>query len=236
MKKIMLFVVALFLFCSCEPESNDSKINRSLLWSASCKVSIQAGNNQKKNVEVIGDSVAVHRLSVYVAEMGGLLNENLWELHVEPSFHTRDSWTFNMRSLERDTINHTFTFWNSFVIKFHDFYMVNDEQVGLAGSEYLGILASYDLPLFRAIYDTVEHRYINPISESGVVPGRYYPNLVWDTLGYIPFSLMEKNRNILNQMLEEKRLEDMLEFFESGAYVIYTCTGEEYLKARQELN
>ncbi|MDE7102324.1 MAG: hypothetical protein K2O37_05970, partial [Bacteroidales bacterium] len=82
-------------------------------------------------------------------------------------------------------------------------------------------------------YDTVKHKYRDINNRPW--PG-YEPNLVWDTLGYIPFSLMEKNRNILLQMLEEKRYQDMIDFFESGAYVIYTCTGEEYRKARQELD
>ncbi|MDE5761938.1 MAG: hypothetical protein K2H68_00280 [Bacteroidales bacterium] len=239
MKKLLLLTIALFLFCSCEPEGkpegNDNKNKKSMLWNASCKVNIQTGNNQKKNVEVVGDSVAVHRLCVYADEMGGLLNKDLWHLQVDTFWHTRDSWTFNMASLERDTINHIFTFWNSFVIQFHDYYIENGEQMGLEGSEYLGLLASYDLPLFRAIYDTVKHEY-KDLEEKGWPGWEGYPNLVWDTLGYIPFSLMEKNRNILLQMLEEKRYQDMLDFFKSGAYVIYTCTGEEYRKARQELD
>ncbi len=236
MKKLLLLTIALFLFCSCEPEGNNNKSKKSMLWNASCKVNIQAGNGQKKNVEVVGDSVAVHRLCVYADEMGGLLNKDLWHLQVDTFWHTRDSWTFNMASLERDTINHTFTFWNSFVIQFHDYYMENGEQMGLEGSEYLGLLASYDLPLFRAIYDTVKHEYMDPYNIYGLPGLVENPTLVWDTLGYIPFSLMEKNRNILLQMLEEKRYQDMLDFLESGAYVIYTCTGEEYRKARQELD
>ena len=236
MKRILLFAVALLLFCSCEPESNDNKSKKSMLWNASCKVNIQAENGQKKNVEVVGDSVAVHRLCVYADEMGGLLNKDLWHLQVDTNWHTRDSWTFRMTSLERDTINHTFTFWNRFVIAFHDYYMENDEQMGVEGSEYLGFFASYDLPLFRAIYDTVKHEYKEPYSSNGWPGGESFPNLVWDTLGYVPFSLMEKNRNILLQMLEEKRYQDMIDFLASGAYVIYTCTGEEYRKARQELD
>ncbi|MDE5610173.1 MAG: hypothetical protein K2I66_07315 [Bacteroidales bacterium] len=239
MKKILLFAVALFLFCSCEPESkpegNDNKSKKSILWNASCKVNIQAENKQKKNIEMVGDSAAVHNLCVYAEQMGGLLNKDLWHLQVDTNWHTRDSWFFNMRSLTRDTVNHTFTFWNSFVIDFHDYYIENDEQVGLEGTEYLGFFASYDLPLFRAVYDTVNHQYKHP-EESGWPGYERWPNLVWDTLGYVPFAIMEKNRNILLQMLEEKRYQDMIDFFESGAYVIYTCTGEEYRKARQELD
>lgn len=234
MKKLLLLTFVLCLFCSCEHESNDNKSKKSLLMYAACKVNVQAGNNQKKSVEVVGDSAAVHNLCVYAYEMGGLLNKDLWHLQVDTFWHTRESWTYNMNDGgERDTINHTFTFWNDFVIRFHDYYIENEEQVGVEGSEYLGLLASYDLLFFRAAYDTVKHKYrdINDRPWPG-----YEPNLVWDTLGYIPFSLMEKNRNILLQMLEEKRYQDMLDFFKSGAYVIYTCTGEEYRKARQELD
>lgn len=237
MKKILLFATALFLLGSCKPESDDNKSKKSRLCNASCKVNIQAGNSQQKSVEVVGDSATVHRLCLYAMEMGGLLNKNLWHLQVDTVFHTRDSWTLSLGAIERDTINHTFTFWNSFVIRFHDFYMENDEQIGVEGSEYLGILACYDLPLFRAVYDTVKHEYQDPFETFIGYPGsESSPSLVWDTLGYIPFSLMEKNRNILIRMLEEKRYQDMLDFFASGAYVIYTCTGEEYRKACQELN
>ncbi|MDE5544040.1 MAG: hypothetical protein K2I83_01350, partial [Bacteroidales bacterium] len=94
MKKILLFAVALFLFCSCEPESkpegNENKSKKSMLWNASCKVNIQTGNNQKKNVEVVGDSAAVHNLCVYAKQMGGLLNKDLWHLQVDTNWHTRD--------------------------------------------------------------------------------------------------------------------------------------------------
>ncbi len=224
MKKILLFVLALICFCSCEHEQDGNGGKKSLLMYAECKMDIKAGSHQRKSIEMIGDSVAVHRLCRYALQMCGKMNDTLYANYVDTVWNTTDSWHFEMwDNIQRDTINHTFTFWNDFVVSFHDWYMENGEQVGIEGTEYLGLLAGYDHPVFRGKYDTVEHIYVDPLK--GLA---YVPDAVYDTLGYIPLSLMDKNRRILNQMLEEKRYQDMIDFFRSGAYIIYTCTGEEY--------
>lgn len=233
-----LLLAALLLVACDKPAKKETS---QVLKQAVCKVNIDS-QDKRKAVDIVGDSVSVHRLSRYACEY-----QAIW-VNFGPAHHKvdneRDWRTFYDDApgfFTRDTLAHTFSFHSDFIVKWEQESIVDGVYIGVDGTEYLGWLACSENVVFQAVYDTVQKKYIDPYNYTTLnefsVGNPWYPNNVYDTLGYIPNSLMKKNRAILQNMMDEKRFVDMVEFFKSGAYVIYTCTGAEYRElARQGLN
>ena len=229
MKKIIVLALAV-LCCACDKPRKDNKT--SILMFAECKMDIQKGSNRngrKAGLDVVGDSIAVHRLSRYATRICGKLNDTLaMEKGRDPYTWVYDFWDNGLGVYKRDTVNHIFTFPNDVAICFREWYLDEQgEQVGVEGSEYPGLLVWFDYPVFCGRYDTVKHVYIGSYEEFTDFANYPYYNQVYDTLGYIPSTLMRQNRAILTQLLAERRYQDVLDFFKT-TYHIYTCTGEEY--------
>lgn len=233
MKKVFFLLLAI-LFVACEkPEKKETS---QVLRQAVCKVNIDSPS-QRKAVDIVGDSASVHRLSRYACcYLATWVNFGPDHNRNEPDW--RYFYGDQTGFFSRDTLVHTFSFHSDFIVKWEDEHLVDGVYIGVDGTEYLGWLACSENVVFNAVYDTVLKRYMDPYSDGGnsFIVGNDNDN-VFDTLGYIPNSIMKKNRAILQKMMDEKRFVDMVDFFKSGAYTIYTCTGEEYRElARQGLN
>ena len=235
MKKCVLLLTAVLLVACEKPEKKGTS---QVLKQAICKMNIDS-QNKRKAVDIVGDSVSVHRLSRYVCNYSGQWVDfgpdhnkvtDPMELADSRYFFTDGSY------FRRDTLAHTFSFHSDYIVRWEQEHIVDGVYIGVDGTEYLGWLTCTENVVFQAVYDTALKRYRDPY----LYPGDFDlndPNQVLDTLGYIPNSLMRKNRAILQNMMDEKRFVDMVDFFKSGAYTIYTCTGEEYRElARQGLN
>lgn len=220
----MLLTAILLVACDKPTKKETSQV----LKQAVCKMNIDS-QNKRKAVDIIGDSVSVHRLSRYAC------NYYAHKMNYGPDHPITDPVEFERRYFyfddpdffTRDTLAHTFSFHSDFIVQWEQENIVDGVYIGVDGTEYLGWLACSENVVFQAIYDTALKRYRDPY----LYPGDFNfddPNQVLDTLGYIPNSLMRKNRAILQNMMDEKRFGDMVDFFKSGAYTIYTCTGEEY--------
>lgn len=227
MKKVFFLLLAAILFVACEKPAKEE--NSLILKQAVCKMNIDS-QNKRKAVEIVGDSVSVHRLSRYACNYCGIKTnygrpDNLKDTTSESRCFYNDDPSFFMR----DTLAHTFSFHSDLIVKWEQENIVDGVYIGVDGTEYLGWLTCSENVVFNAVYDTVLKRYRDPYrySEEDFVVGNNNDN-VFDTLGYIPNSIMKKNRAILQNMMDEKRFVDMMDFFKSGAYTIYTCTGEEY--------
>ena len=252
-KFILLFTALAVLCCACnKPEKKEEQSSRTLKW-AIAKMDILPGHTRNtKAVDIVGDSIAVHTLCLYFSNLIEFVD---WEDSILGKYSCSPVEDLVVRTenfsgeqgiiFQRDTINHVFSFSNDAVIGWgdSDWDPINRIYTGIEGTEYLGWLACGENVVFRAVYDTVLKRYISPCYDDEnllvVGPTNSYPNnpRVYDTLGYIPNSLMKANRAYLEQLLKEKRYQEMVDFFESGAYKVYTCTGEEYRElARQGLN
>lgn len=231
MKKVFFLLLAAILFVACEKPAKEE--TSQVLRQAVCKMNIDSPS-KRKAVDIVGDSISVHRLSRYACNYWGIrVNYGLPPNWVDTALERRTFFDDEPGMFSRDTLAHTFSFHSDFIIKWAEEHVVDGVYIGVDGTEYLGWLATSENVVFNAVYDTVLKRYKDPCrySEEGggnsFIVGNNNDN-VYDTLGYIPNSIMKKNRAILQNMMDEKRFVDMVDFFKSGAYVIYTCTGEEY--------
>lgn len=246
MKKIIVLALAV-LCCACDKPSKDDRT--SILMFGECRMDIRKGssrNGSKAGLDIVGDSIAVHRLSRYACSLSGKMNDSLAtesgrNPDVNPYAVPLDYlfWEDGLGIYKRDTVNHTFNFPNDIAISFHDYYINEQgEQMGVRGTEFPGFLFWLDYPIFRGVYNPETQSFIFSREEREKWGGYPHPsnNVVWDTLGYIPSSLMRENREIVKKMLAEQRYQDVLEFFKT-AFHIYACTGEEYRElVRQGLN
>lgn len=227
MKKVFFLLLAAILFVACEKPAKEE--TSQVLRQAVCKMNIESPS-KRKAVEIVGDSISVHRLSRYTCSYWGIrVNYGLPPNWVDTALEWRYFYGDQTGFFSRDTLAHTFSFHSDFVVKWAEEHFVDGVYIGVDGTEYLGWLACSENVVFNAVYDTVLKRYRDPYrgSEEDFLVGNNNDN-VFDTLGYIPNSIMKKNRAILQNMMDEKRFVDMVDFFKSGAYTIYTCTGEEY--------
>ncbi len=224
MKKVFFLLLAI-LFVACEKPAQEE--TSQVLRQAVCKMNIES-RSKKKAVDIVGDSISVHRLSRYTCCYWGL-----WVNYGPNHNRTEPDWRYfygdQTGFFSRDTLAHTFSFHSDFIVQWGEEHLEDGVYIGVDGTEFLGWLACSENVVFNAVYDTVLKRYRDPFrgSEEDFIVGNNNDN-VFDTLGYIPNSIMKKNRAILQNMMDEKRFVDMVNFFKSGAYTIYTCTGEEY--------
>lgn len=214
-------------FFSCKPDK-EKEFDYSSLQYAQCVMDIRPQNKTKTAVDIIGDSVAVHNLSRYLAYVSAL--------YVGPDFFgdtvanivTCRNFQNNLY-MRLDTINHACIFFNDAVVcQFTDHHKEEDYYA-------LGWAVSRQDYIFCAYYDTENKRYFDPLNATdrdwlaldSTLPewnGKYY---AIDTLGYIPNSQVFENLARLERLMAEEKIEEMLELFKSD-YHIYTCTGEEY--------
>lgn len=231
MKKVFFLLLVAILFVACEKPAKEE--TSQVLRQSVCKMNIES-QSKTKAVDIVGDSVSVHRLSRYACGYQCMwvnygLPPNVWDTR----YDRRTFFDDEPGMFLRDTLAHTFSFHSDYVVKWGEEHIVDGVYIGVDGTEHLGWLTCSQNVVFHAVYDTVQKRYRDPYRYSeegrgnGFIVGNNNDN-VYDTLGYIPNSIMKKNRAILQNMMDEKRFVDMVDFFKSGAYVIYTCTGEEY--------
>lgn len=226
MKKVFFLLLAI-LFVACEKPTQEE--TSQVLRQAVCKMNIES-QSKRKAVDIVGDSISVHRLSRYACSYWGVrINYGPAHYREDTSLEWRNFSGNQTGFFSRDTLAHTFSFHSDFVVQWAEEHLVDGVYIGVDGTEHLGWLACSENVVFNAVYDTVLKRYRDPYrgSEEDFLVGNNNDN-VFDTLGYIPNSIMKKNRAILQNMMDEKRFVDMVDFFKSGAYTIYTCTGEEY--------
>ncbi|MCM1041451.1 MAG: hypothetical protein NC396_03350 [Bacteroides sp.] len=237
MKKLLFFIFlsVMCIMMSCNPEGQNRNKSRILVY-ALCKMDIKSGQKPRKDagLDIEGDSIAVHKLARWAILMTGHFYKGM------PYFDTIWNPTREFQSpiltwdnicFSRDTLNHVFTFSNDAVIEWREKEVIDGEMVGIDGFEYLGWLASFEDCVFVSYCDSTRTVCYDPLTSSFDWPQER------DTLGYIPSRMLKENREHLMSLLAEKRYQDMIDFFKSGAYTIYTCTGEEYRElVRQGLN
>ena len=237
MRKLLpvIFLSVLCMMVSCQPDNKTKEQKSRILMFAACEMNIKSGHSNKKDISIEGDSVAVHKLARWAIEMHGhFCKETPYrDTILNPSrYFESPLLTWDNTGFSRDTLNHTFTFSNDAVIKWREAEVIDGEEVGIDGSEYLGWMATIeDCVLVSFCDSTKTDGYYDPLTSS------LYCLQDYDTLGYIPSRMLRENREYLTTLLKEKRYQDMIDFFKSGAYTIYTCTGEEYRElVRQGLN
>lgn len=237
MKKLPLLLVLAFAVLACRHE--EKEIDYRALRHAQLKMDIVAGKTSetKNGVGIAGDSAAVHFLTRYAANMMGSTNKFVMAIDTVSGpvdWGLRD-WS-GLGDFSRDTVRHVFSFSNSSVVwyeikvwyeneEWHEKVDPNSYRLGaLVCREDLVICSMIDrytgevMDRLNDVNDTI----IPYIHGSG-----YEDRYRYDTLGYIPNSQMLANRAHLQNLLDEKKYQEMLDYFKT-AYTIYTCTGEEY--------
>lgn len=236
----MLFCCIVLTVFSCKPESGDKDPIGDLRW-ALCKMDIKNNprSGTKNSIDIIGDSAAVHQLSRYMVIYQGMRVNSGFEPFIE-TYPVRNGWCqdHSPSSFMRDTVNHTFTFMNTAAVAWE----VDGDGIPVEGTVRAGYITAMEDLVFCAVPDSTKNAYCDPFDMEPT--GNEWGDYHWpwfndvavgvelglieiDTLGYIPNSQMRANRAHVEQLIREKKYQEILDFFKTG-YHIYTCTGEEY--------
>ncbi|MCH5243419.1 MAG: hypothetical protein J1F29_00775 [Lentimicrobiaceae bacterium] len=237
MKKIFFILAVAIVAVACKKEEKEHDSSDILIY-ALCKMDI-SGKPQAKAFDVVGDSVSVHKLSRYMSFYTGNLVNYGWGDFIINTHQEILFTDYLTRYYQRDTINHTFSFTNDAVICWMEENVVDGQlRGGKDGTEYLGYVVCMEDFVFCAAYDACAENgveceagkeYFDPVTATQADWGEFigYHYVSYDTLGYIPNSQMRANRAHLQGLIDERKYQEMLDFFKRG-YCIYTCTGEEY--------
>lgn len=211
---------------SCKTEQNeptDVDPHYYSLQKASVKMNVVDRGGDNRRVDIIGDSAAVSKLVRWAVELNGVSTEH-YPLRLRLPLDIDD-----IRS-DRDTINNFLYFNFSAVFDFMQNADLNGDGIfeGVPGTEFEGWLLDIIHPVVIAQYDTILNRYADPFVSWGEWPSTNHFNSIYDTVGYIPQSQLDANRDTLKHLFAEKQYKKMEEMLEEGLFTIYTCTGEEY--------
>ena len=234
MKKIIFILAAAMLAVSCsKPESGNKKEDARILQRARIRMEVK-DNRKPAKTDIVGDSAAVKLLARY----GYMLHSRYVRLDPRDDSavwygHTRERLldVDHYDLVTRDTAECVFLFGYPLTFDYTNYDMNADGVMqGRPGTEVQGLLISDDNPVIVGFYDTIRNRYqdpLIPLAEQEPMVDWWECNTRCDTFGYIPQSMMDANRPLLEKFFKEGRYSEMEKIMKTG-YTIYTCTGEEY--------
>lgn len=240
-KFIFLFaLLPLLLLSGCEKPNKAPNEYYGRLQKACVRLKVQNNTSDGRKAQVVGDSAAVWKAVRWGTNLHWLdLKTNTPTLWGGLSLTRWDMF-------DRDTTERVYIFGYECVVRYSDTEPdENGIYIGVPGSEVWGVLMLGENFVICGIYDTLHNVYYDPFSEKqwndddpshgwdgGTCPGK----LRYDTLGYIPNSIVRTNRERLIPLFNAGKYSEMMKIMEND-YVIYTCTGEEYRElVRQGLN
>ena len=239
-KFIFLFVaLPLLVLSSCEKPNKEPNEYYGKYQKACVRLKVQNNTAKGRKAQVIGDSAAVWKCVRWGT------NLRFFDFYFQTDALDGLSLT-RWDMFDRDTIECAYIFGYECVVRYGR--IESDENgigYGVPGSEEWGVLMEAENFTICGMLDTLHNVYYDPFSDTpwneddpsrgwdgGTCPGRW----IYDTLGYIPNSIVRANRERLIPLFNEGKYSEMMKIMEND-YVIYTCTGEEYRElARQGLN
>lgn len=206
---------------------------------ACVRLKVQNNTTDGRKAQVVGDSAAVWKAVRW--------GTNLHNYDMEADLTSQDGISLTRWDLfDRDTVECIYILGYESVVLYGR--LEPDENGiwnGVPGSEKWGFLMTCENMVIVGMYDSLHDVYYDPFSEKPWIEND--PSYGWDgdicpggwrydTLGYIPNSVVRANRERLIPLFDEGKYSEMMKIMEND-YVIYTCTGEEYRElARQGLN
>lgn len=238
-KSLLLLVALSLLLSGCKKPEKEPNEYYGKYQKACVRMKVQNNTSNGRKAQVVGDSTAVWKCVRYGVSLHN--HNRVYDIVSPDGIYLLWSLLF-----QRDTTECVYIFGYPCVIDYAE--QAPDENGywnGVPGTEIEGFLLRCDNFVISGIYDTVHNIYYDPFSGKpeneddpsyGWDGGSCPSNWVYDTLGYIPNSIVHANRERLIPLFKEGKYSEMIKIMEND-YVIYTCTGEEYRElARQGLN
>ena len=234
-KLIFLFTaLPLLLLSSCEKPNKEQGEYYGKFQKACVRLKVQNNTSGERKAQVVGDSAAVWKCVRWGT------NLRFFDFHFQTDAH--DGLSLNRWDMfDRDTIECTYIFGYECVVRYGRTEPdENGIYQGVPGSEEWGILMEAENFVICGLYHDTICTYYDPFLEDKwseiYDPHATNDKLHYDTLGYIPNSIVRANRERLIPLFNEGKYSEMMKIMEND-YVIYTCTGEEYRElVRQGLN
>lgn len=235
-KFLFLLAVLSLLLSGCGKPNKEPSEYYGKYRKACVRMKVQSNTPDGRKAQVVGDSAAVWKC----VRWGTNLHVYLPTEDIQSPDGISLCWSF---LFERDTTECIYIFGYPCVISYaKEEQDENGYWNGVPGSEKEGFLLRCENMVIAGIYDSLHNVYYDPFSDKDWVEedpsrGWFAPcNWRYDTLGYIPNSVVRANRERLIPLFNEGKYSEMIKIMEND-YVIYTCTGEEYRElARQGLN
>ena len=235
MKRFGLFLLSIMLLLSgCEKPNKEPNEYYGNFQKACVRLKVQNNSSDGRKAQVVGDSAAVWKCIRYGTNLRYFSFEFQTDDHDGISLSRWDMF-------DRDTIECTYIFGYECVVSYgRSEPGENGIYYGVPGSEEWGILMKAENFVICGTYHDSLGIHYDPYlrdkwSEIYDAHATIY-KLHYDTLGYIPNSVVRANRERLIPLFNEGKYSEMMKIMEND-YVIYTCTGEEYRElARQGLN
>ena len=239
-KFIFLFTAMLLLLSGCEkpnPEETQGSEQQEYygkFQKACVRMNVQNRTDGRK-AQVIGDSAAVWKCVRW--------GTNLHNYNMILDWNTQNGITLTRGDwFDRDTVACVYIFGYECVVRYgRSEPDENGIYNGVPGSEEWGFLMECENMVISGMYDSLHNVYYDPLSDKPWIEvdssrGWYAGRWRYDTLGYIPNSIVRANRERLIPLFNAGKYSEMMKIMEND-YVIYTCTGEEYRElVRQGLN
>ena len=230
MKNKFLFLFAFFsllLLSGCEKPNKKPNEYYGKFQKACVRLKVQNTTTDGRKAQVVGDSAAVAKcvrwgVSLHVLELArpDMISQDGISL-------TRWDW------FDRDTTECVYIFGYECVVRYgHTEPDENGIYQGVPGSEEWGFLMECENMVISGMYDSLHNVYYDPLSDKPWIEvdssrGWYAGRWRYDTLGYIPNSIVRANRERLIPLFNAGKYSEMMKIMEND-YIIYTCTGEEY--------
>ena len=202
---------------------------------ACVRLKVQNNTSDGRKAQVIGDSAAVWKCVRWGVSL------HVHDLEYDMVAPDGIDLLWNSR-FDRDTTECVYIFGYPCVVDYTE--QAPDENGywnGVPGTEKWGFLMKCENMVISGLYHDSLGVYYDPFVERGEWSEIYDPHatndiLHYDTIGYIPNSIVRANRERLIPLFKEGKYSEMIKIMEND-YVIYTCTGEEYRElVRQGLN
>lgn len=224
-KLIFLFAAVLLFLSGCEKPSKKPNEYYGKFQKACVRLKVQNNTTDGRKAQVIGDSAAVWKAVRWGVSLHSC---DIRDGSVSPDgiSLTRRDW------FDRDTIECDYIFGYECVVRYSRTEPdENGIYQGVPGSEVWGFLMDSENMVISGLYHDSLGIYYDPYLEDKWLeiydPYATIYQLHYDTLGYIPNSIVRANRERLIPLFNEGKYSEMIKIMEND-YVIYTCTGEEY--------
>lgn len=216
-KSFFLLAAVLLLLSGCEKPGVEQNEYYGKFQKACVRLKVQ-NNTSDRKAQVVGDSAAVWKavrwgVSLHVYDM---VNDVIYNDGIDLT-----RWDY----FDRDTIDCVYIFGYECVVRYGR--LEPDENGiwnGVPGSEEWGFLMECEDMVISGLYDENLETYLDPYEAQWDFADH---KLHYDTLGYIPNSIVRANRERLIPLFNEGKYSEMIKIMASD-YTIYTCTGEEY--------